>query len=202
VHRALDASGERYDQAILHKCFSSLAQRTAYAIRAPGSTDSFWRLDDKVDLVIAPSRVHARAPDRMGASLSERRSSYGTTRCLPAICTPSRRAWSFILGRLAVEKGVAGLIDALYAAGRSAVRDRGWRPSGRRVGCKGPCAWATPDALPGCGFPPDQVPGVSRAGPVCRGAPPSVMRYSASQRSRAMAAGRPVIATKMGGTST
>lgn len=103
-----------YVNAVVHRCFQSRSQASAYA-------SALWlhrfvmRLDEKIRRFIAPSAFIRDELLRWGI---DRRRATIVRNFAPAIPLPaSEGAYGVYVGRLSSEKGLAVLIDALAIAG-------------------------------------------------------------------------------------
>jgi glycosyltransferase involved in cell wall biosynthesis len=186
----------RYDNAIHHGCFATKRQAGAYSA-------ALWmhrfvlRLEDKVDLFVAPSQFVRRRLVAWGI---------GTDRVVvvrnftvPPPDVPPLGHRGLFLGRLAPEKGLATLLDALSMAGDPPFDIVGSGPDAQRLAAR-----AAELGLHNTHFhgyvPADAVAGYIAAARYIV-APSLWEEVFGLAALEAMAAGRPVVASDVGGLS-
>ncbi|MDR3636184.1 MAG: glycosyltransferase [Isosphaeraceae bacterium] len=106
--------GGRYDQAIRHACFPTRRQAAAYA-SALWTHRFVLKLDELVDLYIAPSRFVRRRLVKWGIP-AERTTVVRNFTVIPEPPPPAGERGLY-LGRLSAEKGLLTLLAALKLAG-------------------------------------------------------------------------------------
>jgi len=123
----------RYDEAIRHGCFATRRQAAAYS--AALWTHRFvLRLEQKVDLFIAPSEFVRRRLSEWGIAAA--RTMVVRNFTVPPAEPPPLGASGLFLGRLAPEKGLDTLLDALRQAGDPPFDIVGTGPDAQRLAAR------------------------------------------------------------------
>lgn len=186
--------GGRYDNAVRHECFPSLGQAAGYAM-------ALWihrfpmDLDDKVDTYVAPSHFMHRRLLEWG--FPSERITLIRNFTVPPPEAPPLGDHGLYLGRLSPEKGVDVLLHALAALGDPPFEIAGDGPSsGELSELAGRVGLARTRFLGR--IPPDEVPRViARARYLVF---PSRWDENAPLAAlEAMAAARPIVASRSGG---
>lgn len=183
-----------YYNAVLHGCFAERSQAAGYA--AALWTHRFVaRLEDRVELFVAPSRFMAEQLHAWGIPTARTVVVRNFTDLAPG--EPGGGDGGLYLGRLAPEKGVADLLRALQAAGDPPFRIAGDGPEAAALhGLADELGLRHTTFLGLLGR--DQVAGAIRAARYV--AFPSVWDENAPLAAlEAMAAGRPLLVTRRGG---
>ncbi len=183
-----------YAHAWFHECFPTKSQSLGYST-------SLWahrfllRLENKVDLYIAPSRFMQEQLERWGIDRSRRALVRNFTDV--DIGEPSAGSYGLYFGRLSVEKGLDDLVAALRVAGDPPFRIVGDGPQQEHVAqliaASGLQNTQMLDRVPA-----EEVPSLLRSARVV--VLPSVSHENAPLAAlEALAAARPLLVTDRGG---
>lgn len=119
--------GGAYWNAVVHECFPTRSQASAYAVAL--SAHRLWfRLEDVVDCFIAPSQFMADRLMSWGIPSDRITIVRNFTASHPPTTPPGRNG--LYLGRLSAEKGVDVLLDGLARAGNPPFEIAGSGPAG------------------------------------------------------------------------